>query len=482
MRTAFKAMLGLVIALLVFTPAAAADPATVTQGWSQTQHVVVTPGANPTLANPAALNQQIVATGLPIYVAVDNSSVSDLGHAFSQRLGHPFHGVIVVAGSHGIYAAGVQTPGGDQAKSLAASVAQKYGRNLDAGLSSFVTQFAQAAGAANPPASSAGGAPHSAPAKSSWAWVWWVVGIAALIATLGVLILFVMRSSARRAEERHRIDQGIIRAESKITDLSDWVTTAPVDVNTENRNATVAFADAKKAREEKRFSDAATYLEAVDQAYKRADQKVNPPAPHTKSAGAKQARQVPHEDRKQATITARTQTGSTVIINNNDYRTSQAPGYGYEWPGGMYRGAYFAPGWWPYSFWGPGYSWSLTDMVIANELYNDRWSGSYDYDPYIASSSVGGADYSGSSLGDTNWQGDTSSQGGGDYGTGSDNSSSDGGSTYADPDPTPDPDPVSYNDQPSYDYSGGGGDYGGGDSGAGDYGGGDSGGGGSDGW
>lgn len=412
------------------TPAAA-----VAAHWGPSQHVVVPPGANPTLSNPNALNNQIGATGMPIYVALTSDTPHDLGLAFGQKLGHLFKGVIVTANAQGVHAAAVDTAGGNQAPAIAAAVTAKYGTNLDQALHQYVVDYAQAATTAAQPQGSVG-APAPAPHKTDLTWLW----ILLLAIVAAVLVGFVVlrghkraaAREARRAEQAQQaagLEKKLIRAASKVNDMSDWMTSAPVDVSTDYNKASVALSDAQAARDKSNLDAAETHLETVDTAYSRANKKVNPPPPHTTSEGARQARAVPHEDRKQATINARTATGQTVVINNNDYRTSQSGGYTNQWPGGMYGGAYWAPGFYPYSFWGGGYSWSLTDMVIADTLLEDRWAGQYDY-------GYGGANYTdtfdngGVSTQDTNWQGDTTSQGGWDDSsndTTQDDSSSQGG-------------------------------------------------------
>lgn len=475
-----KVLIAALFLLVGFTPTAWADepPNVVAGQWSPAQHVVVTPGANPTLINPAALNSQINQTALPIYMAITNATPADLGKAFSQKLGHKFAGVIVAAGSHGVYAAAQNTPGGNQAADIASQVARQYGRNLDAGLHAYVVNFTAAAASATHPGVSVGGSRHS----TDLIWLWWTLGTIVVIALLIIGYVAASRRNSARAAQRKAVNAEMIRAKAKVDDLADWVGTESVDVSAEHRKATIAFGDAQTACDKHRYSDAATHLENVNALYSRANKKVNPPPPHSAVEGVRQARAVPHEDRRQATINATTPGGQNVVINNNDYRRSPAPGYTNSWPGGMYRGAYFAPGLYPYAFWGPGYNWSLTDMVIADAIIEDRWEGRYDYQ-----SSSGGGDYTPA---DTNWGGDTSSQGGGDYDTGQDNSggdtSSSGGDDYSTPDPdsgydtsngysAPDPTP-SYSDSggggydggSSYDSGGGGGYDSGSSSGGGD--------------
>jgi len=55
-------------------------------------------------------------------------------------------------------------------------------------------------------------------------------------------------------------------------------------------------------------------------------------------------------------------TGKTVTINNNNYATTQQPGYQHYYGGGYYNGMFFYPGFYPYPFWGLGWGWPLTDV------------------------------------------------------------------------------------------------------------------------
>jgi hypothetical protein len=39
---------------------------------------------------------------------------------------------------------------------------------------------------------------------------------------------------------------------------------------------------------------------------------------------------------------------------------------------------FFYPGFYPYAFWGPGWGWALTDVLLMDALLDDRWGGDYE--------------------------------------------------------------------------------------------------------
>jgi hypothetical protein len=88
---------------------------------------------------------------------------------------------------------------------------------------------------------------------------------------------------------------------------------------------------------------------------------------------------VPEEDRKQASVQTRDpDTGKTVTINNNNYATTQQPGYQNYYGGGYYNGMFFYPGFYPYPFWGLGWGWAITDVLLMDTLLDDHWGGDYE--------------------------------------------------------------------------------------------------------
>ena len=70
-------------------------------------------------------------------------------------------------------------------------------------------------------------------------------------------------------------------------------------------------------------------------------------------------------------------TGRHVTISNNNYTTTQQPGYPNYYPGGYYNGMFFYPGYYPYAFWGPGWGWGLTDVLLMDALLDDLQADIY---------------------------------------------------------------------------------------------------------
>jgi hypothetical protein len=123
-------------------------------------------------------------------------------------------------------------------------------------------------------------------------------------------------------------------------------------------------------------------------------------------------------------------TGRYVTINNNSYSTTQQPGYMHYYGGGYYNGVFFYPGYYPYPFWGPGWGWAFTDVLLMDALLDDRWGGSYERgfeagrDSTLADVSSGGQGVSyDSQQADVWFDGSYQDSGGGDIGFGGSNDS-----------------------------------------------------------
>ena len=120
-------------------------------------------------------------------------------------------------------------------------------------------------------------------------------------------------------------------------------------------------------------------------------------------------------------------TGRYVTINNNNYSTTQKPGYPHYYPGGYYNGMFFYPGYYPYAFWGAGWGWALTDVLLMDALLDDHWGGSCErgfdagrdsaYATSDSGQSVQSANYD-SQQGDVGFDGSYQQSGGGDVGFG----------------------------------------------------------------
>ena len=213
-----------------------------------------------------------------------------------------------------------------------------------------------------------------------WAWLWTMLVFIAVALSVFALIWFaVSRNRKRRkdAEAREQIKQELIAATSNVGDLDDAVlNNNETDVSAESTKANASLYDARKAYETGDYGAARAHLRVVESTVARADQKLNPgrPAPNVAAIGS-----VPEDDRKQASVhTKNPDTGEYVTINNNNYSTTPQPGYPHYYGGGYYNGMFFYPGYYPYAFWGPGWGWALTDVLLMDALLDDHWGGGYD--------------------------------------------------------------------------------------------------------
>jgi len=310
---------------------------------------------------------------------------------------------------------------------------------------------------------------------TSWTWLWVtliVIGIALAVAGLFSFAVSRNRKHHRDSASRDQVKQELIYAESDVSDLDSAVlTNSSADVSAESLKANSSLYDARKAYEAGDYTAARAHLRTMQSVVAKANWKLNPddrtagPSTYLPKPDVDAVRSVPDEERKEAEVRATDpDTGRYVTINNNNYSTTQQSGYPHYYPGGYYNGMFFYPGYYPYAFWGPGWGWALTDVLLMDALLDDHWGGSYERgfedgrdSAYVTSDSGQSANYD-SQQGDVGFDGSSQQSGGGDVGF--------GGNDYSG----------------GYDSGGGGVDFGGSDSGGGsfDFGGSDFGGGGFD--
>jgi hypothetical protein len=441
-------------------------------------HVVADPAARPPLRDPDRLNEQILASrwtwspGPPIWVAAVAPSqtgvtTADAIHNVILSRNPEFSGVILVIDSKGYHVRAYNVP-----KVIADSVDPFMGQSANdhrndpfGATSEFVSKLAAVDAASHGRVTTS---PVVNAKHTSWSSLWAmlvIIGIAFAVA--GLIWFAVSRNRKRRkdTEAREQVKEQLIAAASDVADLdSAVVTNGGADVSAESLKANSSMYDARKAYEAGDYTAARAHLRAVQSTVAKANLKLNPqPRPDVASVTS-----VPEEDRRQATVrTTNPDTGQYVTINNNNYSTTPQPGYPHYYGGGYYNGVFFYPGYYPYAFWGPGWGWALTDVLLMDALLDDHWGGSYERgfdagrDSALADVSYDGGQSAGydSQQADVGFGGnDGSYSGGGDVGFGGNDS---GG---------------------GYDSGGGGFDFGGSDSGGGsfDFGGSDFGGGGFD--
>ena len=373
----------------LLAPSAWADTYTdqVVARFNAQTHVVADPAARPPLQNPDKLNQQILTSrwtwrpAPPVWVAAvapSQTGVTTPDAIHNSILGRDpeFSGIILVIDSKGYHVRAYNVP-----KVIADSVDPFMGqsaadhRNDPYGATTeFVSRLADVNVASGEQVTTS---PVVNERHTSWAWLWvmlLIVGTA--LAVIGLMWFAVNRNRKRRkdSEAREQVKRELIAAASDVSDLDDVVlTNSDVDVSAESLKANSNLYDARKAYEAGDYTTAQAHLAVVRSTAAKANRKLGI-TPNVDAVTA-----VPDEDRKQASVqTKNPDTGEYVTINNSNYSTSRQPGYSHYYGGGYYNGMFFYPGYYPYAFWGPGWGWALTDVLLMDALLDDHWGGSYE--------------------------------------------------------------------------------------------------------
>jgi hypothetical protein len=413
---------------LLFAPSARADTYTeqVAAKFLAQTHVVADPAAKPPLDNSDAINQQILSSSWtwssrpPIWVAAvapDQTGVTTPNAIHDIIVGrHPaFSGVILVIDSKGYHVRAYDVPRAiaDNVDRILGQSARDHHNDPYGATSEFVSKLAGVNVAADAPAATSRTA-NTKHTSSTWLWVTLIVILALIVG----LIWLPARNRKRRkdAEAQAQIKQGLIAAESDVGDLDNaLVTTSGPDVSAETLKANSSLSAARKAYQAHDYNAARAHLGVVRATVAKANRKL----------GIAAVTSVPEEDRKQASVqTSDPDTGKTVTIDNNNYATTQQPGYQHYYGGGYYNGMFFYPGFYPYAFWGPGWGWPLGDVLMMNALMDDHWGGDYErgyeagHDSATANAGYDSGQYSSydSQQGDVGFDGgyQDSSYGGGD--------------------------------------------------------------------
>ena len=373
---------------MLLAPSASADTYTdqlVGRFNSQT-HVVADPAARPPLQNPDTLNQQILTSrwawspAPPIWVAAvapGQTAVTTPDAVHNIMLGRnpEFSGVILVIDSKGYHVRAYNVPRviADNVDSFMGQSANDHRNDPYGATSEFVSKLSGADVPARGPTTTS---PVGHTKHTSWTWLWVLLII---IGIAGLIWFAASRNRKRRkdAEARDQIKQELIAAESDVADLdSAVVTNADTDVSAESLKANSGLYDARKAYQAGDYAAAWAHLRNVRSTVNKANRKLNPgqPIPDVEAVMS-----VPDGDRRQATVrTKNPDTGEYVTISNNNYSATQQPGYTHYYPGGYYNGMFLYPGYYPYAFWGPGWGWGLTDVLLMDALLDDHWGGGYE--------------------------------------------------------------------------------------------------------
>jgi uncharacterized membrane protein YgcG len=418
---------------MLFAPPAGADTYTdqVVARFDGQTHVVADAEARPPLQNPDQLNQQILGaswswSAAPLLwvaaVAPGQTGVTTPDAIHDVMLGRSsqFSGVILVIDAKGYHVRAYNVPKAvaDNVDPLMSQSARDHRNDPYGATSEFVQKLAgvNVASGSRVTTSPVGHQKHN-----SYSWLWtMLILIGMVVAVVGLLMFVVSRNSKRRrdAEARDQVKQELIDAESGASDIDNAVlNNSEVDVSAESLKANASLHDARKAYQAGDYGAARAHLRVVQSTVAKANQKINPAA------------YPPDEDRKQATVhTKNPETGQPVTINNNNYSTTQQPGYSHYYGGGYYNGMFFYPGYYPYAFWGPGWGWAMTDVLLMDAMLDDHWSGGgygqgfeAGRDSAFADGGYGGydggqnVDYD-SQQGNVGFDGSSSSSGGGDVG------------------------------------------------------------------
>jgi uncharacterized membrane protein YgcG len=377
------AVVPFIVALaMLLAPSAWADTYTeqVAAKFAGQTHVVADPAAKPPLDNSAAINQEILAGSWtwsshpPIWVAAvapGQTGVTTPDAIHEIILGsHPaFSGVILVIDSKGYHVRAYNVPKAvaDDVDPILGQAARNHHNDPYAVTSEFVSKLAEV-NVATGAAATTSPTVHAKHTSATWLWVTLIIFFALLFG----LLWWPARNRKRRkaAEAKEQIKQDLIAAESDVSDLDNTVvTTSGTDVSAEALKANSSLSAARKAYQAHDYSAARAHLGVVRSTVAKANRKLNIVA----------ITSVPEEDRKEASVqTKDPETGKTVTINNNNYATAQQPGYQNYYGGGYHNGMFFYPGFYPYPFWGVGWGWPVTDILLMDALVDDHWGGDYE--------------------------------------------------------------------------------------------------------
>ncbi|ORV64978.1 hypothetical protein AWC03_03455 [Mycobacterium europaeum] len=377
---------------MLLAPSASADTYTdqLVDKFNAQTHVLADPAANPPLRDPDGLNDQILSSRWtwsstpPVWVAAVARSqtgvtTADAVHTAMLRRDPTFSGVILVIDARGYHVRAYNVPKAvaDSVDPLMSQSARNHRNDPYGATSEFVGRLARVDVSSGGPATTSP-VVHRNPDR--WSWLWTLLVFLAVALSVISLVWFVASRKRKRrtdAEAREQIKQELITATADVGDLDNAVlTNSETDVSAESTKANASLYDARKAYETGDYGAARAHLSVVQSTVAKANQKLNPghPAPNVAAVDS-----VPEDDRKQASVrTKNPDTGEYVTINNNNYSTTPQPGYPHYYGGGYYNGMFFYPGYYPYAFWGPGWGWALTDVLLMDALLDDHWGGGYE--------------------------------------------------------------------------------------------------------
>jgi uncharacterized membrane protein YgcG len=373
---------------LLLAPSASADAYTdeVAGKFNAQTHVVADPAANPPLQNPTQVNEQILSSRWtwssvpPVYVAAvapaqSGVTTPDAIHNAILGLNPEFRGVILVIDAKGYHVRAYNVPRAvaDNVDPFMAQAAKHHRADPYGATTEFISKLADVGVASGGSVTTSPVANHT---HSNWTWLWVLLALFGFVA-VGLGLIWFTGSRSRKRRNLAAVSQQLIAAGSDVSDLDNAVlTNSDVDVSAESLKANSSLYDARKAFEAGDYATARTHLRIVQSTVAKANRKLNPGA-YPPEPDVEAVTSVPDADRKQAQVRAKSPDGQYVTINNNNYSTAPQPGYPNYYGGGYHNGVFFYPGYYPYAFWGPGWGWSLGDVLLMDALLDDHWGGSY---------------------------------------------------------------------------------------------------------
>jgi hypothetical protein len=365
-------------------PRACADPPTPTDIVAQLntdQRVYVDSEAAPKLADPKAINDQILRTGssmIVINVAASQTAPTD---ASPRQSTDPFYDALYA--THNPLTNDIQVDGKPHrppliilvfdsknyhafAYDVSASIAAATGPDMiqaaaehhgdtNGAISAFISRLAgsQVTGpvwdnsaTVSPTPASAPSTTYSAPRNHTLAWAFGSVLVGLFVVGMAIALVFTLAEGRRaKANDREVIQDRINRARKDVDRLAHEVLKGK-DVSVEQNSAAMSVGTAEAALRRGDMASARSHVGIAEAEIAAAYAVVNP----GRRVHRRAFDDVPKAPRRTG-ITARSRQGKRVTVSNSDYKRRSVSGYRNYYPGGMCGGVPFPAGWYPYPFW-----------------------------------------------------------------------------------------------------------------------------------
>lgn len=369
-------------------------------------HVVVDPKASPALPNPDAINNQIMQTGLPMWVVNvaknqtvpgsqektgalatlpvknalfdSNNPITNKITVNGEQRDPPLIILVIDANGYHARAFNVNQSIADATGPSIVQSAANHRKDLNGTVSAFVS--AMAGTPATGPVISNVPPPPPPPQPMNWAFAWALLW-AAVAGAVGVagwwLWCEVAAGRERRAHERNAVQDRINNAQFDIANLAQEVLKGQ-DVSAEQMRAELSLSNAEKAMKDGDIANARSHAGIAQRDIDAAYRVINPDRHTPQREHVTALSNVPKKDRRKTRVRATSPRGDHVTIKNHDYKMHSLPGYRNYYEGGVYEGVPFPAGWYPYMFWSNNWSWAPSDVVAYDEPLHHDFSGSHD--------------------------------------------------------------------------------------------------------